>query len=854
MTTGTLNEVLRHLHELTDGCGAPDSSDGELLERFRARRDEAAFAALVRRHGPMVWGVCRRVLRDRHQSEDAFQATFLVLVHKAGSVRRHESVASWLYGVAYRVALKARSRAATRQARERRFVEMRRQGPLDEMTGSELRAVLDEEVNRLPEKYRAAVVLCYLEGKTHAQAARQLGCPRTSLSSRLGRARALLRQRLGRRGLALPSGLLTLALAGQAAAEGVPALLLLSTVRAGAWLAAGNAAAAGVSPQAAALAAGVLATMHATKTTLAAVLVLALAVSAATALALGRQPPPSRPRESRTEKAPALADKGPPGLFRDVTADSGIAFAYRNGEEANHHAILESLGGGVALLDYDGDGLLDVFLPGGGDFAGAERKVIRGRPSKLYKNLGNFKFKDVTKEVGLDRIDFYTHGCAVADYDRDGWPDLLVTGWGRVALFHNEPDGKGGRRLVDVTAKAGLGKGITWATSAAWADLDGDGWPDLYVCQYVDWSFANHPACTYDGKSPDVCPPKRFNGLPHKVYRNNGDGTFTDVSAEAGLRKSGADAGKGLGVLAVDVNLDGKPDVYVANDTVDNFLYVNRSVPGKVRFEEVGLTAGVARDDNGTPTGSKGLDAFDYENTGRPALWVSNDAGEHHSLFRNDLRDGRLAFLFASRGAGVAALGPDQVGWGTGALDFDHDGWADLFIANGHVLRFPTGRAKRAQRPDLLRNRGGKFVAVSDQGGPYFRAAHRARGAALGDLDNDGRIDLVISHLNEPVVVLRNEAPAGTNHWLGVELVGKRRGDVTGARLVLEVEGLPRQARFAKGGGSFASANDPRHVFGLGKAKRPGKLTVRWPSGQEQSWEGLKADRYWRLVEGESDR
>jgi enediyne biosynthesis protein E4 len=800
-------------------------------------------------------------LPDRHRCEDAFQATFLVLVQNAGSVRRQASLAGWLYGVAFRVALKARSRDAAQRTRERRYVPMQPAGPLDEMTWLEVRAVLDEEVNRLPEKYRAPVVLCYLEGRTHAQAARQLGCPRTSLSSRLGRALALLRQRLGKRGLTLPGGLLALALAGKATAEGVPAPVLRSTVRAGAWLAAGNAPTApAVSPGAAALAAGALAGVSATKAALAAALVLAVAVSATTALAWGRPLDSTPPAESRAGMAPAPAGKGPEWLFRDVTAASGIAFTYRNGEEANHHAILESVGGGVALIDYDGDGLLDIFLVGGGSFGGPDGKTIRGRPCKLYKNLGGFKFKDVTKEAGLDRLAggapwFYTHGCAVADYDRDGWPDLLVTGWGRVALFRNVPvdpdDPSKGRKFVDVSAKAGLDKGITWATGAAWADFDGDGYPDLYVCQYVDWSFTKHPACTYDGRTPDVCPPKQFNGLPHKVYRNNGDGTFTDVSAEAGLRKSGADAGKGLGVLAVDLNGDGKPDVYVANDTTDNFLYVNRSLPGKVRFAEVALTAGVARDDRGTPTGSKGLDAFDYENSGRPALWVTNYEGEASSLFRNDTRDGALRFLFTSRAAGVTRLGLERVGWGTGAFDLDHDGWLDLFFASGHFLRFPPARARLAQRPALLRNQGGKFSDVSEQGGPYFRAAHRARGVALGDLDNDGRIDLVISHLNEPVVLLRNEAGGAPNHWLGVELVAKGRADLAGARLLLEVEGLPRQTRYAKGGGSFASSGDPRHVFGLGKANRAGKLTVRWPSGNEQSWENLAADRYWRLKEGE---
>jgi hypothetical protein len=578
--------------------------------------------------------------------------------------------------------------------------------------------------------------------------------------------------------------------------------------------------------------------MSATKATLAAVLALTLAVTPA-ALVPGRPPAPAR--EAARERAPAPTPREEPSLFRDVTADAGVDFVYRNGEEADHFTILESLGGGVGLIDYDADGLLDIFLPGGGSVVGMGIKEIKGRPCKLYRNLGNGKFRDVTKEVGLGAIAFYTHGCAVGDYDCDGWPDLLVTGYGRVALFHNESNGKGGRRFVDVTRKVGLTAG-RWSTSAAWADLDGDGWPDLYVCHYVDWSPANNPVCTTDGKNRVICPPKQFTGHPHQVYRNNGDGTFTDVSKEAGLREDG----KGLGVIVVDVNEDGKPDVYVANDTVDNFLYLNRSTPGRVHFVEVGLVAGVARDDNGTPTGSKGLEAFDYNNTGRPDLWVTNYENEVHSLFHNG---GDLVFRFTSRAAGIAALGQRSVGWGTGAFDLDHDGWPDLFIANGHCHRFPA-KTGAAQRPTLLHNQRGNFIDITPQGGPYFRGVHRARGVAIGDLDNDGRIDLIVSHLNEPVVLLRNEAKT-PNHWLGVELVGKNHRDVVGARLVLEVEGLPKQTRFARGGGSFASANDRRHLFGLGKAKRGEKLTVYWPSGKVQSWEGLEADRYWRLVEGD---
>ncbi len=246
---------------------------------------------------------------------------------------------------------------------------------------------------------------------------------------------------------------------------------------------------------------------------------------------------------SATPPQPAanVEESGGPKLFRDATAESGVQFTYRNGEEADHYAILESLGGGLAVLDFDGDGLLDLFLPGGGHYEGPDKHQINGNPCRLYRNLGNFRFEDVTAQWGLDKIDFYTHGAAVADYDNDGWPDLLVTGWHRLALFHNE-SAKGGK-FVDVSKKAGMPDGL-WTTSAAWGDLDGDGYADLYVCQYVDWSFEhNHPIdCTYDGKTRDVCPPKNFTGLEHKLFRNLGNGKFQDISKESGLRVPRSDA------------------------------------------------------------------------------------------------------------------------------------------------------------------------------------------------------------------------------------------------------------------------------------------------------------------------
>jgi enediyne biosynthesis protein E4 len=578
-----------------------------------------------------------------------------------------------------------------------------------------------------------------------------------------------------------------------------------------------------------------------------------------------------------------------PGIFEDVTAGSGLTFTHRNGAEAGHATILESLGGGVALIDFDGDGLLDIFVTGGGHFDGPDKQTIGGLPCKLYKNLGGFHFKDVTKEVGLDRLAdgqpwFWTHGCAVADYDNDSWPDLLVTGWGRLALFHNEPvdpqDPSKGRKFVDVTAAVGLDQGITWATSAAFADLHGDGWPDLYVCQYVNWSWKNNPRCLdlRDQTHKDVCPPELFEALPHRLYRNNAGKSFTEVGAASGLRTPRPDSayaqlthlapaardrlrradrakdyGKGLGVLIADLDDDGLPDIYVANDTSGNLLYLNR---GAGRLEEVGTARGVTYDGDGNAPGSMGVDAADYNGTGHLSLFVANFQNQLPGLYRNR---GKGQFAFASLAAGLAALGRNYVGFGAGFFDYDLDGNEDLFISHGHVVHHPAPPAEVRQRPVLLRNerRSGdepfevRFADVSAKAGPYFQVGHLGRGAALGDLDNDGRVAIVLSPTNEPVVVLRNRAGIG-KHWLGVELVGKPYRDAVGARLQLEVAGQTL-VRAVKGGGSYLSSGDRRVVFGLGQREQVGRLTVRWPSGATQVWEGLGVDRYWILEEGKKE-
>lgn len=549
----------------------------------------------------------------------------------------------------------------------------------------------------------------------------------------------------------------------------------------------------------------------------------------------------------------AKSDKGQPEetlptLFEDVTAGSGLEFTYRNGEEADHYSILESLGGGVALFDYDRDGLLDVYLPGGGFFNGPEYKQIRGRPNRLFKNLGDWRFRDATAEAGLpDEGSFYSHGAAACDYDNDGWTDLLLTGYGGMALYRNDRG-----QFRDVTADSGFENpnALHWSTSASWGDINGDGWPDLFVPHYLEWTFERHPPCQWSNGKLDLCPPHKFEPLLPALYLSQKGRSFVRQT-ETAFKPA-----RGLGSLMADFDDDGRLDIYVANDGMDNHLYVNR---GDTGLEEVGTQAGVAYDDNGKSTGSMGIDAADCDGSGRLSIVVANFESEEHALYRNA---GNASFRYASRTSGIAALGKHLVAFGVGFTDFDRDGQQDLVFANGHVLRHPASGLRRQEAVLLHNTRRAadppgrvRFSNVTASGGSYFQKPHLGRGLALGDLDNDGRTDLVISHMNEPAAVLKNIAQT-SSQWLGVSLQGQApQGqavrDAIGARLEL-TQGALKQVRVIKGGGSYLSTNDLRLIFSLHEGAF--QLTIRWPSGREQTFDEqtLRRDQYNLLVEGEA--
>jgi len=546
-------------------------------------------------------------------------------------------------------------------------------------------------------------------------------------------------------------------------------------------------------------------------------------------LIAGCSPRGPAPPTTAATSAPAAA-AAEAFQFRDVTAEAGIESVYQNGREAGHYAILESLGGGVALIDFDLDGNLDLLFPGGGRF---ESETIIGRSAQLYRNTGALQYRNVTQSARADRADRYTHGCAVGDVDNDGFPDVLVTGYGGLQFLRNLGDGT----FVNDEQAAGLVDPL-WSSSAAWGDLNGDGALDLYVAHYVDWSFEHNPRCPSPINDRDVCPPRVFDPLPDAVYYSNGDGTFRNASAEAGLRPDG----KGLGVLMFDADHDGDLDVYVANDTTENFLYTN---DGGGRLTECGLTAGVAYDSEGKPNGSMGLAICDFDANGLPDLWVTNFENENFALYRNEGGD---LFVHVSRDTRIAALGSLFVGFGTVSGDFDLDGDEDLAVACGHILYFPT-QTTEAQVPLLLEQTAAhQFQKADFSSGSYFAAPHVGRGLAVGDLNSDGRLDLVFVNTAAPAAILINTTGSPGNS-VGMRLIGRwSPRDGTGARAELHTT-AGDLLRHLPGGGSYLSHNAARLHWGLPPGATAGRATILWPSGFRQTLDDPKTGTPTTIVE-----
>jgi enediyne biosynthesis protein E4 len=519
--------------------------------------------------------------------------------------------------------------------------------------------------------------------------------------------------------------------------------------------------------------------------------------------------------------------------FEDVTAAAGVQFSYRNGREGGQYTVLESIGGGVALIDYDRDQDLDLMFVGGGQISAQTPPAITGLPPGLFRNEGDWRFSPVTRPACLDAAGDYSHACISADYDRDGFPDLLITAFGRCRLLHNQGDGT----FRDVSREAGIDF-PGWSTAAAWADVDRDGWLDLYVAQYLTWKPEQTQECLDSArKVRDICPPQAYPPAQDRMFRNRQDGTFGEVTSVAGL----SDQGRGLGVLATDLNDDGWVDFYVVNDVGVNHLY--RGGPG-VRFEEIGVQSGVACSEYGLAESGMGVDVADYNGDGWPDLWVTNFELENNSLYRGS---GDGVFTHATVSAGLAGSCFPYVGFGTCFDDLNGDGWPDLFISNGNVY-YQRGKKGYRQPCFLFQNTDGRrFADVSPQGGPYFSVPHVGRGMALGDLDNDGAPDLVVVHQNEPVALLRNRLASPA--WVGITLRGTSANcEAIGARVSVPFRGR-HLVRWVRSGAGYFSQFDQRLTFP--GSDGPLDATVTWPGGRRELFSALAPGRYHEIVEGE---
>jgi len=543
---------------------------------------------------------------------------------------------------------------------------------------------------------------------------------------------------------------------------------------------------------------------------------------------------------SDAARAPAAAEP----IFVESAATTGLVFTHVNGATGNYY-LPEVMGAGVALFDYDNDGDLDVFLVQGGTIGatGAGESAT----SRLFRNdlvvapdgRRTVHFTDVTASAGAG-VRGYGMGAAVGDYDNDGYLDLFVTSFGATTLLHNNGDGT----FTDVTKQAGLSD-TAWSTSAAFIDYDRDGNLDLFVAHYVDFTPAANKLCNDPVGTRDYCTPKTYRPVPARLFRNDGHGHFVDVTVAAGISKA---YGAGLGVAVGDYNGDGWPDLYVANDGTANQLWINQR---NGTFVDQGLISGTALNPAGNPEGSMGIASGDFDLDGDEDLFVTNIAGETSALYVND---GHGNFEDARARTGLAALTAAFTGFGTDWIDYDNDGWPDLFVANGAVNIVEALRGQPSpyrMRNQLFHNLAGRrFEETSAAAGPAFARAEIGRGAAFGDIDNDGDVDIVVTNNDGPVRLLLNQV--GTkNHWLQVRLdqrPGNRFG--IGAWVGVERPGNPTLWRRVRTDGSYLSASDVRVHFGLGSSSAITAIVVQWPDGRRERWTGIAADRLVTLRRG----
>ena len=533
-----------------------------------------------------------------------------------------------------------------------------------------------------------------------------------------------------------------------------------------------------------------------------------------------------------------------PPKFADVTSVLGLSFQYIASHTSRKY-LLETMGSGVALFDYDNDGRLDIFLVNGAPLGDPTPKGTipqKAGPkywNRLYHQRQDGTFEDVTEKAGLQGVG-YGMGVAVGDYDNDGYEDLYVTAYGGNKLYHNNGDGT----FTDVTEKAGVGGG-GWSTSAAWVDLDGDGLLDLVVLRYLQWDFND----TWCGERKEgyraYCHPDAFHPITQLVYHNDGHGHFTEISRKIGL----AEPGKGLGIALADYDGDGHIDIFIANDSMAEFLYHNK---GDGTFEEVALVSGVAVDGEGHTYAGMGVDFADYNNDGKPDLVVTDLANQMYALYRNN---GDGTFTYDSYPSGIGRMTMTHSGWGIHFLDYDNDGWKDLLITQGHdldtiELTFPN---LRYREPMLLaRNTGKGFVDVSANAGAVFHQAWVGRGLAIGDIDNDGRLDAVVTTNDGPAYILHNETST-QNHWLTLKLVGhKSNRDAIGAEVKV-VTKIGAQFATVTTASSYLSSSDKRIHFGLGAETVAETIEIHWPSGTVQTLKAVPGDQIVQIDEPSAD-